>query len=314
MNLAESVGKWVLKNLPHDGTDPNVVTALNSMGLGELLDLYLNWRNRLIPATPRRVLRSAEFNQNQIVSKRASIVSQIIDDIEHGRDLFKYLSRRVKIGFELPPKPGTKKLKSLKYLDLLLNDWGIHHLHISTIVESDDFVQRNKPDDHLLFAIFKSERAYLIDVMSHGNWAAERFCRIIVDTWPDEDLVREVKGIRGNRPPFIEKQIIEKQNVELRSAGISKRVQIDGRVYSPGTSITSTGISIKTTVRSNHILRILKLFEDQVHADPTQVVELIRQHGGNPPGKPDFEFCFFREGFGVVETTTGFVIVLGAWA
>jgi hypothetical protein len=305
MKLAESVRKLVLKNLPYRENDPGVIAALNRMGPGNLLTLYLNWRDRLIPTGPRRVLRSAVFNQNSVVSQRALAISQIIDDIEHGRDLTKYLSRHVKIGFELPPKPGTKKLKRLKYLDLLLNDWGIHHLHISTIVESDSFVQRNQHDDHLLFAIFKPERAYLIDVMRHGNWANEHLLRTIIDTWPDDGLVREVKGIRGSRRTFG-----EEERIELRSAGISELFQIDGRVYSSGTAITTAGNSIKTTFLSNRILRALKHFQEEVNADPTQIIQLIRQHGGIPLDKPDFEFSFFQDGFGVIEKTTGFAIRL----
>jgi hypothetical protein len=186
MNLAESVHKWALKNLPHNETDPKIVAALNRMGPGDLLVLYLNWRYRLIAATPRRVLRSAAFDQNPIVSQRLSAISQMIDDIEQGRDLTKYLSRRVTVGFALPGKPGTKKLKRFEHLDLLLNDWGIHHLHVSTIVESDGFVEREGP---LLFAIFKSERAYFIDVMSHRDFENDHLIQIIFDTWPDDGLI-----------------------------------------------------------------------------------------------------------------------------
>jgi hypothetical protein len=109
MSLAESARNWVLKNLPYDEADPKIVAALQAMSPWHLLVLYLNWRDRLIPASQRRVLRSSDFNQNAIVRERGSAISQIIDDVEQGRDLTKYLSRRVKIGFELPPRPGTKK-------------------------------------------------------------------------------------------------------------------------------------------------------------------------------------------------------------
>jgi hypothetical protein len=78
-----------------------------------------------------------------------------------------------------------------------LNDWGIHHLHVSTAVEADGFVERDGPPRPLLFAIFKQQRAYLIDVMGHEDFADDRLIRIIFDTWPNDGLVSEVKGILG---------------------------------------------------------------------------------------------------------------------
>lgn len=302
MNLAESACKWVLKNLPYDDTDAKIVVALNTMGPGDLLVLYLNWRDRLIPAIPRRVLRSSVFDQNPIVCQRAAAISQIIDDIEHGRDLTKYLSRRVKSGFTLPPKPGTKKLKCLKHLDLLLNDWGIHHLHISMNVEADGFVEHGDP---LLFAIFKSERTYFIDVLSHRDFADDRLIHIILNTWPDDGLIFKVKGVLVARQSYT-----KEERTQLRSAGLQACVQIGGQLISPGTGISTAGTSAKASILSGRILRTLKHFQEQVHADSTRVVELMRQHGGNPPDKPDFEFSFFQDGFGVVETTTGFAIGL----
>jgi hypothetical protein len=113
MSLAESVRKWVMANLPYDEADPKVAAALSAMQPAYLLVLFLNWRDRLIAAKPREVLRSASFDKNPIVRQRMLAISQIIDDIENGRDVTKYLSRRVKVGFELAAKPGTKNLKRL---------------------------------------------------------------------------------------------------------------------------------------------------------------------------------------------------------
>ena len=128
MNLMESVRGWVLKNLPHDGADQKVVAALKAKSPRELLVLYLNWRERLIPPAPRRVLRSSVFDTNPIVHECSAAIAQIGDDIKQGRDLTRYLSRRVTIGFELPRAQSTKNLYKRRHLDLLLNDWGIHHL------------------------------------------------------------------------------------------------------------------------------------------------------------------------------------------
>jgi hypothetical protein len=292
MNLAESVRNCVLSSLPYDKTDPGSAGALKAMRPRELLVLWLNWRGRLIPPVPRQVMASPVFDHNPIVRQRSAIISQVIDDIERGRALLKYLSRNATMGFTLT-KSFKKELKKVRHLDLLLNDWGIHHLHISTNVEADGFVER---DDPVILAIFTSERAYLIDVM-----------RVVLDTWPDDGLVRELTSFLGTGQTFT-----NEERLKQRSAGLSAFVQIDGRIYWPGTAISTAGFSINAVVRSGRIMRALKSFEEQVESDPTGIVELMRQHGGNPPDQPDFEFRFFQDGFGVVETTSGFAIGLRA--
>jgi hypothetical protein len=302
MNLVASVRKSVLKCLPHDGSDRKVVAALSAMEPSQLLVLYINWSNRFIRPVRRQVMTSRAFDQNPIVNERSVAVAQIINDIEQGRDLTKYLSRRLKTGFELPRNPGKKNLNRLEHLDLLLNEWGIHHLHVSTIVESDGFVQR---DDPLLFAIFTSQRAFLIDVMGHKDFANDRLIRMVLDTWPDEGLVSELKGVMGGKSTYT-----KEDRAMLRSAGISTFVQIDQRVFSPGTGISTAGTSMKATSLCGRIMRTLKRFEDQVKADPNRIVALIRQHGCRPSDTPDFEFAIFQSGFGVIETTSGAAIGL----
>jgi hypothetical protein len=107
-------------------------------------------------------------------------------------DLTKYLSRRVSTGFALPLKPAVKQLARLQHLDLLLNDWGIHHLHISTAVAADGFVNRNDP---LLFAMFEPEMAYLLDIGTHSSFVDQRLAEIAVENWPDTKLFLEIQGI-----------------------------------------------------------------------------------------------------------------------
>jgi hypothetical protein len=158
VNLTESPRQWVLKNLPYNRNDPTVDAVLQAKDLRGLLVLYLNWRERLITAAPRQVLRSPAFDANPIVHERSAAIAQIVDDIEQGRDLTRYLSRGVTIGFDLPQVQATKNLNKQRHLDLMLNDWGVHHLHISTEIDPDGFVNRGKQketDEPLLFAVFR---------------------------------------------------------------------------------------------------------------------------------------------------------------
>jgi hypothetical protein len=208
----------------------------------------------------------------------------------------------VKIGFDLPPVKQTKNLNRSQHLDLMLNDWGIHHLHISTKVGSDGFVQRDGP---LIFAIFKPDRAYLIDVGDHKSWVEENFIRVVVETWPDEGLLMEIKGILGARQSWQ-----DSERSKLRAAGITSMVTIGNRVFVPTGGISTAGTSSKASVHAMGIMKTLRRFEEQVQADPTAILETIRQHGGHPADVPEFEFSVFQEGFGVIEKTSGFPIRL----
>jgi hypothetical protein len=303
MGLTDSLCNYILTNLPCDRDNPDVDTALRAMQPGRLLVTYINWQNRLISASPRKVLRSPVFDQNLVALDRSTAIKQIVDDIERGRDLTKYLSRRVMVGFALPPNPTKKQLNLREDLDLLLNDWGIHHLHISTSVEADGFVARDGP---LIFAVFKEHSAYLIDVMNHREWTNEHLIQVIVRTWPDAGLAFELKGVIPPKQTYT-----AEERAKLRGAGISSFVTIDGRAFMPSSGISTAGTSTQASLTAMHILRTLKQFEEKVKADPVEILNFIRQHGADIQGDPAFEFAFFNQGFGVIETTSGFAISLG---
>jgi hypothetical protein len=238
--------------------------------------LYFNWRNRLVPVQPRQVLRSTEFDQNPIVVDRATVIAEIIRDIERGSELTKYLSRRVLTGFELPRDPNKKPLRRLRHLDLLLNEWGVYHFHLSTNVEPDGFVER---DDPLLFAMFRGDKAYLLDIGTHETFEDGRLAQIAISNWPDDQLFLEIKGIIGLQRlnPYT-----SDERKTLRSAGITSFIQVGDRVFSPAGGISTAGTSSQASILSNRIMRALKKFEEHALADPSSIVAFIRHYGGKP--------------------------------
>ena len=163
-----------------------------------------------------------------------------------------------------------------------------------------------KRDGPIIFAIFKSDRAYLIDVMDHGYWARERVIRLIIETWPTEGLVSELKGVIGPA-----RYQTDEERGQSRAAGITTMVQVDDRVFMPGTGITTAGTSGAMTIGAARVLRKLKHFEEKIGANPEEIVNIIRGRGGQIDGKPTFVFSVFDNGFGVIETNSGVAIVLG---
>jgi hypothetical protein len=303
ISLSESLRNYVLTNLPHDRTNANVAIALREMTPAKLLVTYINWHNRLISASPRKVLQSSTFAKNPLVQTRSTTIRKIVKDIERGNDLTKYLSRGVRVGFSLPRDPEKKELHRRRDLDLLLNDWGIHHLHISTTVEADGFVERDGP---LIFGAFKEQTAYLIDVMNHREWTNQHLVQIIIGSWPNAGLAFELKGIIPSEQTYT-----AEERMQLRGVGISTSVNIAGRAFMPSSGISTAGTSTRASMTAMHILRILKKFEDEIKANPAGVLNFIHQNGGKVHGDPAFEFSLFKQGFGVIETTSGFPILLG---
>ena len=217
-------------------------------------------------------------------------LDQLIEKIENGTDIAPHLSRGILCGFK--PKDPTKPKALLKRpdLDLLLNDWGIHHLHISTKLDKDGFVERrpSHPPRPLLFGIFRPDAAYLIDLMQHGDWTHTHLLEVAAREWPDAELVPELKGILPSSQPFS-----NEDRKPLRNAGISAPLERDGKVVAPIGFMSLAGTSIQTKSEVNRILGSLKRFLDQLTENPDYVADLLRQHGLPIPSKSRSSFHVF---------------------
>jgi len=133
IDLKEAVRRYILGNLPYDHNDAALCAKMQAMDARELLIVYHNLMSRQVLPRPRDVKKSKAFLANPIVSQRAADFAVIINDIEKGHDLTRYLSR----GIKNVVTSATKPLKQRRDLDLMLNEWGVHHLHISTVLDRD---------------------------------------------------------------------------------------------------------------------------------------------------------------------------------
>jgi hypothetical protein len=106
--------------------------------------------------------RTVHISQ-ELQAKSRPEVLVLADKIEKGANLNPHLSERIETVFMATPEdPG---LRYREDLDLLLNEWAIHHLHISTILQTNGFVKRGR---EVLFAAFRHDDAYLIDFLDHS--------------------------------------------------------------------------------------------------------------------------------------------------
>lgn len=273
MDLFQDLRDEVVKWLPHDQGDRSALMALNDE---ELTIVFFNWLERLVHPHPRTIFKSREYSANVLPPDKVRDLEQLIKKIQNGDDLTPHLSSRVLQGFA--PRARTtpttkKKLSSRKDLDLLLNEWGIHHLHLSHDVESDGFVG----GDEILFAIFTPDAAYLLDVTQHGQWTNQHFVEVAVRNWPSAGLFHAMKGVIGSAW-----NASQSERKQLRSAGITSSVEVDGRVYLSRTvGLSASGHSLHASTRA---LRLFDAIE--------QITEKLKQ---NPEYlRPDLERCAKR--------------------
>ncbi|HUB73083.1 MAG TPA: hypothetical protein VL979_03465 [Solirubrobacteraceae bacterium] len=233
------------------GGDPS--GDLSLMPLGELVTVFFSWRARHIPARPRICHVSQEMQASATASEHKDELAALIAKIEAGADLTPHLSRGVVNAYE----PGGDKKKTWRRSDrdLLIADWGVHHLHLSGAVEQDGFVERA---DDLLFAMFTKTDSYLIGIYPHGSWGLVELLEIVVRNWPDAGLMLPTHAIG------LTQKWTDAERLELRNGGIaSPFIELDGKVWAASALGQSLdGKASKASVRSMDFMWRLGQWED----------------------------------------------------
>lgn len=299
MDLKSDVRRLILSSLPHDKNDPQIVAELQAKPIATLLVIYHNWLSRLLRPTQRSVHLSREFLQNPMRATHAAGLAATLSDIEYGRDLSPRLSKLVVNGYSANSSSQTKDK------DLMLNDWGIHHLHLGTVPDPKDpvFVGRTR---ELLFVIFRPSAAYILDIFRHAAWADRDIVRIAIGNWPDLELFLELKGILGAARSYTEHEL-----QKLRQAGITSFAEVDGRIFVGRGMISTAGTGINSVRAADRLLEAIEKCEEASVRDPGRITRLLTAARVTPPAHPEFEFIFLEDGYGVREKKTGAIIDLG---
>ncbi|EHW0638253.1 hypothetical protein ABMX92_21570 [Vibrio vulnificus] len=134
----------------------------------EHYDLH-NLLNHFFTVYPRRVpVQKWNIHISDKLSNSNKIV-ELASKLSRGDDVNALLSNRV------------LKLNQSKFADLLLAEWGIHHLHF----------EENRSNE-LLFIYFSGSDAYLIDILQHEKadgsvvtWTNTDLIQVMHDNWPN---------------------------------------------------------------------------------------------------------------------------------
>ena len=201
----------------------------------DLLVHYFSFRMKYIGYQPWKVHWSAELRAQLPRHLCRQAIGQIAVEAASGLDINCYQS-----------KDAFNADKD----DDLLNDWKIHHLHLSTEIDSEEprFMKRS---DELLFVRFDNPNAYFIDTAPHSDpgWSRRRLLEIIVDNWPTV-----MKPTYSRRP--ISPDLSDEEILHLRKAVYTCGVNIRGQGYVlPGYGYTSSGDNMVAIGKSHEVWR-----------------------------------------------------------
>jgi hypothetical protein len=209
--------------------------------------------------------------------------------MELGKNISSQLTKDIREGYVVSDPQAPKNLNKRKDLDLLLNDWGIHHLHLSNKIDVDGFAkrQRTKEEEQLLFVVFTRDHAFLLDLASHGSWTDTRLVEIAVRNWPQMRLFHSLDVLPGPT------QFSGDQIKEIRGAGLSTHIVVDGSVYISSTlGISSAGTSSIVALEANRLIKNIALHEKMIHENPDYLHPSLEKMGAVWPDKPEIHLVF----------------------
>jgi hypothetical protein len=285
-DFENDIRRAVLLRLEHDPADD---TALQVMSPADLLVLWLNWHSRFIPLRPREVSISWEFAANALrwdPTYRPAL-DHILDALKTGGDVNPHLSEDVLIGYEGSVRRAKRKRPDL---DLLLNDWNVHHLHLSLAPYRKGLFERTGP---LLFVMVGREQASILDIFPHGSFSRDRIAHIMIDNWPKANFVH-LKGDVLSGPI-----VSEAERDARRKAGIhSGLVDHRGKWYFIALGgLTSASTNIQHSRLANVVMRGLRQLEEHAPEYLDWVTETLRLNNVPVPSALDLRFIIRNDGW-----------------
>lgn len=220
---------------------------------------FFNMRKRLVEPRPRRV---HEAKGIVCPPDLQDAYTAIKEKIERGEELRPHLSRG---------------LTNLDFDDMLVNDWAIYHLHLSTTLEGDGFVKRTGP---VLFARFDADDAYLITIERHGKsapnvWTNQNMLKTLRDNWPNVIERYVVKGVVG-----LSHSATDDELRQARKAGLQTLIQVGGVVLHPmGGGYSTAGIAIEVVMTSDRHMEAVAAWEKNLVANKKPFFEELEKNG-----------------------------------
>lgn len=183
-----------------------------------------NAQRRRLEVRPRTVHRSETLEQD-LENELGTELGMLLDAVERGEDLTPRLSLST---------------YARAYDDAMLNDWGIYHFHLGTVMKSARLMNRSGP---LLFARVDDDDFYAICVLGHRDWSEQIVLEILNENWPNTVAPYQLKGAVG-----LSQNLSDDDVALLRKNGINAIVSVGGiPTLGPGGGVTTDGTSVSAS-------------------------------------------------------------------
>jgi len=212
--------------------------------LSEALLRWVDFRLRFVEPKPRQV-----YYSNRFPKKLPKAVRRALRAFEKanlaGDDINRFQ------GKGLTKHHDVSGNKPAKRTDHLWADWNIHHFHLAPLSLDPDAYYSDR-SDWLLFAMVIGDEIAFIDVTDHGKGALENqeLFETFVQSWPEAAEPFQLKGMLAPNTRRTAEEI-----KQLRIAGISSPLVMDGAAYMPGAGITTASTASRGTMARNDIVR-----------------------------------------------------------
>jgi len=227
----------------------------------ENYDLH-NLLHHFFTAYTRRIsVRKWNVHISDKLSESSEII-EIVNKLSHGNDINILLSNRV------------RKLNQSKFADLLLSEWGIHHLHFD-----------ESRSNELLFIYFNESDAYLIDILQHEKADGS------VVTWTNTDLIQ---AMHDNWPSVLKPYVFKtnsqspvlttKERRVLRNKAANTTIVVnDGTEYMPmGGGYSASKHPTRAIVQSDSLYLTVKQLQKTVEENYLAIKQALSSYTSSP--------------------------------
>jgi hypothetical protein len=260
-------------------------TADPSLTTEAMLWNLLKIQHRRIDRRKRRVEWSIQLRRRQdsLLEDIVVALGRIVIAAESGDDLNPFLSR------------DLASNKAFKREDMMLNELGVHHLHLGAGVNGRGLVSGR---DELLFAFVTDEAIHLIEVFDHKSFGDEEAFRTAQGNWPQLFEGRKAQ-IAPSRDP---QAITPEQRKVLRSKHANVLVAAtDGTLFfPPGGGMMSNGMSPSVLTQADRILGRLQEHERWCKENGTLLAERFEADSGRRATAFRLRFDGFEEAGAII--------------
>jgi hypothetical protein len=259
----------------------NVRDRLTAMSLLDLLGIYTNWAQRMIPPRKRQIEFAPGFWEPALARKHGGRVLALAPKIERGLDLSRHLSGKVGSSGYVPEDPHSQRRgPEWGDKDFALNAWNVHHLHLD---EADPKGRHQRTEDgELLYAIFGPQHATFVLLGDHNSFD---------DGSLEEAVLRlraeigdyTLRGLVGSARSFT-----PEQRKTLARRGYTTSADFDGQVILSA-QLSTAGTNLWSRRHADMIFDALLHLDPQLD-DPAFTLQRGDGRPWAPPTDPAFEW------------------------